>query len=83
LHSLPDIVRVFKSKGIRWKGHVVDKGEMGKTNKIIFGNPEQTISLRDLSTDERIIKKLCGLDLLAQDTVQWRVLVKTMNLRVL
>jgi hypothetical protein len=64
---------MFKSRRIRWTGHVVRRGEM-----------ENREISTDLITDERTItKKSCGVDRLARDRVQWRVPVNRVNSGVL
>jgi hypothetical protein len=34
LYSLPNIVRVFKSRGMRWAGHVARMGEERGVNRV-------------------------------------------------
>jgi hypothetical protein len=55
---LPDIIRVIKSRRMRWIGHVVCMGEMGNEYKILVGKPEGKRPFRrpeDLGTFGRII----------------------------
>jgi hypothetical protein len=40
LYSLPNIVRVVKSRRIRWAGHVARMGEERVMNKVLVGKPE-------------------------------------------
>jgi hypothetical protein len=40
LYSLLDIVRVIKSRMVRWAGHVAYMGEMRKVYKILVRKPE-------------------------------------------
>jgi len=40
LYTSPDIVRVNKSRRMRWTGHVARMGEMGNAYKILVGRPE-------------------------------------------
>jgi len=87
LYSSPNIVRVIKSRRIRWAGHVARKGERSGRErrgvyKVLVGKRRRwenniTIYLQDVG---------CGcMDWikLAQDTDRWRALVNAvMNLRV-
>jgi hypothetical protein len=40
LYSLPHIVRVVKSRRMRWAGHVARMGEGRGVHKILVGKPE-------------------------------------------
>jgi hypothetical protein len=40
LHTSPDIIRVIKSRRMRWAGHVAREGEMRNTYNILVGKPE-------------------------------------------
>ena len=40
LYSLPDIVRVVKSRIMRWAGHVVCMGEGRGVHRVLVGKPE-------------------------------------------
>jgi hypothetical protein len=40
LYSLPNIVRVVKSRRMRWAGHVVRKGEDRGVHRVLVGKPE-------------------------------------------
>ena len=40
LYSLPNIVRVEKSRRIRWVGHVVRMGEGRGVHRVLVGKPE-------------------------------------------
>jgi hypothetical protein len=85
LYSSPNIVRVIKSRRMRWAGHVARMG-------ILVGRPE---GKRPLGRPRRRWEDNIMIDLgetgidganwirLAQDRVQWRAFVNTMmNLRV-
>jgi hypothetical protein len=85
LYSSPNIVRVIKSRRMRWAGHVARMG-------VLFGRPE---GKRPLGRSRRRWEDNIKMDLgeigidganwirLAQDRVQWRAFVNTvMNLRV-
>jgi hypothetical protein len=39
LYSSPSIIRVFKSRRIRWAGHVVRMGEKWNACRILAGKP--------------------------------------------
>jgi hypothetical protein len=95
LHSLcspPNIVRVIKSRWMRWAGHVAGMGEGRDVYRVLVGRPEgkkplgrprhrwennNKIDLSDIWIDG------ANLIQLAQDRVQWRTFVNTlMNLRI-
>ena len=40
LYSLPNIVRVVKSRRMRWAGHVARMGEERGVHRILMGKPE-------------------------------------------
>ena len=40
LYSLPNIVRVVKSRRMRWAGHVAPVGERRGVHRILVGKPE-------------------------------------------
>jgi hypothetical protein len=40
-YSLPDIIRVLKSRRLKWIGHVVCVGETRNTYKVLVGEPER------------------------------------------
>jgi hypothetical protein len=92
LYSSPSIIRMLKSRRMRWAGHVARKGDKRNAYRILVGNPEEKrplgrprcrwvnnikMDLREIGWD--------GMDWidLAQDRDQWRGLVNAaMNLRV-
>ena len=92
LYFLPNIVRVVKSRRMRWAGHVARMGEGRGVHRVLVGKPEGKRPLgRPRRRWEDNIKK--GLQEvgggcedwmeLAQDRDRWRALVSTvMNLRV-
>jgi hypothetical protein len=92
LYSSPNIVRVIKSRRMRWAGHVARMGEGRGAHRVLVGRPEGKRPLgRPRSRWEDNIKMdlgEIGVDVvnwirLAQDGVQWRAFVNTvMNLRV-
>jgi hypothetical protein len=81
LYSSPNIIRMIKSRRLRWAGHVARMGET-----ILVGKPEGKrrrkwadgikMDLREIGWDGRDWIEL------AQDRDQWRAVVNTvMNLR--
>jgi hypothetical protein len=92
LYSSPSILRMIKSRRMRWEGHVARTGEKRNAHGILVGKPEGKRPLGrprrrwvdNMKTDLREIG-WNGIDWinLAQDRDQWRALVKkVMNLRV-
>jgi hypothetical protein len=92
LYSSPNIVRVIKSRRMRWAGHVARMGEGRGAYRVLVGRPE---GKRPLERPRRRWEDNIKMDLgeigfdganwirLAQDRVQWRAFVNTvMNLRV-
>ena len=88
LHSLPNIVRVVKSRRMRWAG----MGEGRDVHRVLVGKPE---GKRPLGRPRHIWEDNIKMDLqevgggcgdwmeLAQDRDRWRALVSTVrNLRV-
>jgi len=91
LYSSPNIVRVIKSRRMRWAGHVARMGEERGAYRVLVGNLEGKRSLGrprrrwvDIRMDLQEVE--CGyMDCigLAQDRDGWRRLVSAvMNLRV-
>jgi hypothetical protein len=92
LYSSPNIVRVIKSRRMRWAGHVACMGEGRVVYRVLVGRPE---GKRPLGRPRRRWEDNIKLDLreigidgancirLAQARDQWRAFVRTvMNLRV-
>jgi hypothetical protein len=46
LYSLPNIVRVVKSRTMRWAGHVVRMGMARIVHRVLVGKPERKRPLR-------------------------------------
>jgi len=92
LYSSPNIVRVIKSRRMRWAGHVARIGEERGVYRVLVGKPEGKRPLGrprrrrvdNIRTD--LQKVVCGyVDWigLAQDRDRWRTRVSAvMNLRV-
>ena len=56
LYSSPNIVRVIKSRRMRWAGHVAPTGEERGVYRVLVGKPEGKRPLgRDPRVDGRII----------------------------
>jgi hypothetical protein len=92
LYSSPNIVRMIKSRRMRWVGHVARMGEGRGVYKVLVGRPKRKRPLaRPRHTWEDNIKmglreiRIDGVNWiqLAQGSVQWRAFVNTvMNLWV-
>jgi hypothetical protein len=92
LYSAPNIVRVIKSRRMRWAGHVARMGEGKGAYRVLVGRPEGKSPLErprrrwegNIKMELREIR-IDGANWirLAQDRVQLRAFVITvMNLRV-
>jgi hypothetical protein len=92
LYSSPSIIRMIKSRRMRWAGHVARMGEKRNAYRVLVGNPE---GKRPLERPRRRWVDNIKMDLreigwddgdwidLAQDRDQWRALMNAvMNLRV-
>ena len=91
LYSLPNIVRVVKSRRMRWEGHVARMGEGSGVHRVLVGKPE---GRRPLGRPRHRWEDNIKIDLpevggggdwveLTQDKDRWRALVNTvMNFRV-
>jgi hypothetical protein len=90
--SLLNIVRVIKSRRMRWVGHVTRMGERRGVYRVLVGRPEGKRAVgrprRRWEDNIKLDLRKIGIDgsnwiRLAQDRVQWRAFVNTlMNLRV-
>jgi hypothetical protein len=92
LYSSPNIVRVIKSRRMRWAGHVARMGKGRGVYRVLVGRPEGKIPLGRPRRrwEDNIKMDLTDIEVdganwiqLAQDRIQWRASVNTvMNLRV-
>jgi hypothetical protein len=48
LYSSPSIIRMIKSRRIRWPGHVARMGEKNNAYKILVGKPPKNTTFRKL-----------------------------------
>jgi hypothetical protein len=55
LYSLPNILRVIKSRRLRWAGHLARKEEGRRAFKILIGKPKERDFQEGLGVDGRII----------------------------
>jgi hypothetical protein len=89
---LPSIIRIIKSRRMRWAGHVARMGEKRKVYRLLVGKPEGRGSLgrprhRWIDNNKMDLLEI-GLNVvdwigLAQDRYRWRAFVSSvMNLRV-
>jgi len=91
LYSLPNIVRVVKSRRMRWAGHVARMGQGRGVYRVLVGKPEGKRPLGrlrrrwgdNIKMDLQEMGGGCwGCMELAQDRDRWRTLVSTvMKLR--
>jgi hypothetical protein len=91
LYSSPNIVRVVKSRRIRWAGHVARMGCGRGVYRVLVGWPEgkRLVGRHRCRWEDnsKMSRTEIGIDgviwiQLAQDRVQWRAFVNTvMNLR--
>jgi hypothetical protein len=92
LYSSPSIIRIIKSRRMRWAGHVARMGEKRNVYRFLVGKPE---GKRPLGRPRRKWMNNIKMDLLeiglnvvdwiglAQDRYRWRALVNwVMNFRV-
>jgi hypothetical protein len=92
LYSSPAIVRVIKSRRMRWAGHMARMGEGRGVYRVLVGRPEGKRPLgrprRRWEDNIKMDVRETGIDganwiQLAQDRVQWGAFVNTvMNLRL-
>jgi hypothetical protein len=86
LYSSPNIIRVIKSRRLRWAGHVAHVGEGRGVYRVLVGRPEWNRPLgrhrRRWEDNIKMDVRETGIDgaywiHLAQDRVQWRAFVNT------
>ena len=92
LYALPNIVRVVKSRRMRWKGHVARMGEGRGVHRVLVGKLEGKRPVGrprrgwedNIKMDIQEVGGGCGDWMeLAQDRDRWRTLVRTVrNFRV-
>jgi hypothetical protein len=92
LYSSPNIIRIIKSRRMRWVGHVAPMGEKRNMYRLLVPKPERKRPLgrprRRWIDDIKMGLLEIGLSVvdwigLAQDRYRWRALVNSvMNLRV-
>jgi hypothetical protein len=92
LYSSPNIVRVIKSRRMKWAGHVARMGEERGVHRILVGKPEGRRPLArprgrwvdNIRIDlQEVGRGYMDWIVLAQDRDRWRKLVSAvMNLRV-
>ena len=85
MYSLPNIVRVVKSRRMRWTGHVVSMGEGRGVHRVLVGKPEGKRPLgrprrrweHNIKMDIQEVGGVCGDWMeLAEDRDRWWALVK-------
>jgi len=85
LYSLPNIMRVVKSRRMRWAGHMARMGDGRGVHRILVGKPEGKSPLGrprhrwedNIKMDLRKVGRGGDWMELAQDRDKWRVLVNT------
>jgi hypothetical protein len=89
LYFLPNIVRVVKSRRMKWAGHVARMGEGRVVHRVLVGEPEGKTPLGrprrrwedNIKMDLQEVGRGCRGDWmeLAQDRDRWRALVGTVR----
>jgi hypothetical protein len=92
LYSSPSVIRIIKSRRMRWAGHVARMGEKRNVYRLLVGKREgkKPLGKPRRRWIDNIIMNLSEIGLnvvewigLAQDRYRWRALVNAvMNLRV-
>jgi hypothetical protein len=87
LYCSPNIIRIIKSRRIKWVGHVARLAEKSNEYRLLVGKPEGKRPLRRTRRRRKDNIKMDHLDIelsvvdwigLAQDKYRWRALVKAM-----
>ena len=90
-YSLPNIVRVVKSRRMKWIGHVARMGEERSVHRVLVGKPEGKRPLGrprhrwedNIKMNLREVERGGDWMEFTQDRDRWRALVNTvMNFRV-
>jgi hypothetical protein len=84
LYSSPSIIRIIKSRRMRWAGHVTRMGEKRNVYRLLVGKPEEkrplgrprrrwidNINMNLSEIGLNVVDWIC----LAQDRYRWRALV--------
>ena len=88
LYSSPNIVRVVKSRRMRWAGHVARMGKERRVHRVLVGKPEGKTPLGrprrkwgdNIKMDLQEVGGDCGDWMeLAQDRNRWRALMGTVR----
>jgi hypothetical protein len=92
LYSSPSIIRIIKSRRMRWAGHFARMGKKRNAYRLLVGKPE---GKRPLGRPRHRWVDNIGMDLgevgwgdvdwiyLVQDRIRWRALVNSvLNLRI-
>ena len=92
LYSSPNIVRVLKSRRMRWAGHVARMEEGRGVHKVLVGKPEVKRPLGrprrrwedNIKTDFEEVGRGCGnwMELTEDKDSWWALVSKVMNFRV-
>jgi hypothetical protein len=92
LYSSPSIIRIIKSRRMRWAGHVARMGEKRNSYRLLVGKPEGKRTLgrprrRWMDSIRMGLGKVEWVDVdwigLAKDRNRWRAVVNSvLNLRV-
>jgi hypothetical protein len=86
LYSSPNIIRMIKSRRMRWERHITQMGETRNAYRILVGKPEGKTPLgrsrrRWVDNIKMDLIEIggCGMDWinLAQDGDRWRIIVNT------
>jgi hypothetical protein len=79
LHSSPDIIRMMKSRRMRWEGHLAGMTEKTNAYRILVESLKERTHYEDIDVAERIILK-CVLERLEWGCIKWIHLAQDKNL---